>query len=135
MHTYITGIIRTFLKTKHKSFPQAILSKQEVPDDNVDSFVRVFWSYGDQSFYSNNASSTSDMLVLEVYERMFTPESTIEDFILNIRKEMLFNFKTFKYNGKVGRITNVSIIENNNDEMWKSYSLIIPINVFEEEAN
>lgn len=135
MHTYITGIIRRLLTDKYENFPQQILSRYEVPDENSISFVRVFWSYGDASYYSSNVSNASDLLILEVYEQKFIPESTIEDFILFIRNNLLFKFKTFKYNGKVGNVTNVSVIENTNDEMWKSYSLTISINVFEEEGN
>lgn len=131
MHTYITGIIRNLLADN--DFPQQVISKYEVPDDGTDRFVRLFWSYGDSSFYSNNMASASDILIFEIYERKFIPESLIDDFILGLRKELL-KFKSFKYSGKVGLVTNISLIENANDEMWKSYSLTLPITFFEEEA-
>lgn len=134
MYTYVISNIRNLLRNEKYDITQKqILSKFETPDDETIFFVRVFFTYGDQSFSSNNITQASDLLILEVYERKYTSESRINDFVSMLRKDILSNFKVLKNKNKIGRISGLSVSENLNDEMWKSYTLTVPIYIYEEE--
>lgn len=130
MHTYIYGIISQLIKRNHS---YTMLSKHQIPNDEDPLFLRGFWSYGDLTYYSNNVEFSSDMFIIEVYEKMFENDSEIEELVTSLRKEIL-SLRQFKYSNKVGRIEQISVTNNVNDPAWKSFTIIIPINIFEEEA-
>lgn len=130
MYTYVYGRVKQYLLSNNYN-PEEILSKYEVPKEDAQFFARLFWTYGNTSFSSNNISMSNDMFVIELYERKMMNSTVIEEALTDIRRELLALLKNCNYNGKFCRITNISINENFNDENWKAYSIIINFNVFE----
>lgn len=129
IYDYIEKTVSDILKNQFSFTDNQILSKNEIPDDEVSFFSRQVWTYGSLSEMGNNTNQVSDILTMEVYERKNDSENNIELFVREIRTKLMDELSLVKYRGRVAKLREITIDENTNDIEWDSFTVSLTFQV------
>lgn len=129
IYDYIEKTVSDILKNQFSFTDNQILSKNEIPDDEVSFFSRQVWTYGSLSEMGNNTNQVSDILTMEVYERKNDSENNIESFVRELRTNLMDELSLVKYRGRVAKLREITIDENINDIEWDSFTVSLTFQV------
>lgn len=115
--------ISSFLKEKFNLSDSQILLDGQIPDDDVDVFVRLFWNYGIIKEYNNRYSETADVFIIELYQKRTSSIQDNGDFAASLRSELFKNFNVIRDVNTMAKLRNISLNKNDNDTAWKGYSI------------
>jgi len=130
----IENAVSGFLSSEYNLSGCQILTEGEVPDDEVDFFVRQVWSYGTMSEVNNTDVRELAILNLEVYERKNDAVNKILNFIRDIRFYIAKNLSLFSTasNG-YAKLYGIYILKNMNEDDWVSYTVGIRFYIYKEK--
>lgn len=122
------------LSTEYNLSGFQILTENELPDNDVNFFVRQVWSYGTMNEIGNSEIRDLSILNLEVYERKNDNVNKILDFIRDIRFYLSKNMSVF-YSSSDGyaKLFGIYILKNINDDDWISYTVGIRFYIYKEK--
>ena len=129
IYDYIEKTVSDILKNQFSFTDNQILSKNEIPDDEISFFSRQVWTYGSLSEMGNNTNQVSDILTMEVYERKNDSENNIELFVRELRTKLMNELSLVKYRGRVAKLRQITIDENINDVEWDSFIVSLTFQV------
>lgn len=129
IYDYIEKTVSDILKNQFSFTDNQILSKNEIPDDEISFFSRQVWTYGSLSEMGNNTNQVSDILTMEVYERKNDSENNIELFVRELRTKLMNELSLVKYRGRVAKLRQITIDENINDIEWDSFTVSLTFQV------
>lgn len=128
----IEKAVSNFLMVDFDLSEDEILTKSEVPPDDLDFFIRQVWTYGTLSEMTNQGLNEQAILNLEAYERKNSEINKLEDLIRDFRFFAYSRISLFNGENARAKLNGVYIYQNNNDEAWISYTIGLRFLIYKE---
>ena len=128
----IENTVKNFLKVDFDLNEDEILTKSEVPSDDLNFFIRNVWTYGTLDEMSNQSLNELAILNLECYERKNSEVNKLEELIRDFRFFAYSRISLFNGENARAKLNGVYIFQNNNDEAWISYTIGLRFLIYKE---
>lgn len=129
IYDYIEDLVKTELPELNDD---QFLTEYEFQDDDLNLFIRSFWTYGDTIEFGNNSYQEVAILNLEIYEKKLSSQGLILDLVRGLKDSLPKKLSLVEDSNSTAKFSSITASKNTNSESWNSYTIFITFFIYKE---